>query len=266
MSSFDLEELERMARNFSTEIELTCEDIQITAKRWTKLFGYSYSDAIDAIGRHRKNISRKHVTNELWDIVKQEQEACGYDREAYEHELEVQARTRMTSVFLQPQALNQAGDLKARYLVKLTELLTVEIITGIAGLSSHPEVVEGHGNEDSQSSDARFCLINGVERQALLTSPQWSRFASTSTIICVPQAAAKELSSESAYPTLGLDTTLPKQRPSMLPTLTHFLPAQDQYPVWHFFYGTLGHSAFLQDLLGLDSEPDSCPLLLRAGS
>lgn len=65
--------------------------------------------------------------------------------------------------------------------------------------------------------------------------------------------AAKELSKTSAFPTLGLDSTMTQYRPSSAddPSL---LPSQTQYPVWYFFYGTLADPEVLNRLLGVKPE------------
>lgn len=75
----------------------------------------------------------------------------------------------------------------------------------------------------------------------------------------------KELSSQSLYPTLGKDKTLPEFRPQV-PHLLHESPSfartQGQFPVWYFFYGTLASVPKLRTLLSL--HEDDIPILSEA--
>lgn len=72
--------------------------------------------------------------------------------------------------------------------------------------------------------------------------------------------AAKQLSSVSAYPTLGIDSTLPQYRAT---SASSFLPRPEQYPVWYFFYGTLAEPDRLVRLLELPDD-DALPVLRPA--
>lgn len=64
-------------------------------------------------------------------------------------------------------------------------------------------------------------------------------------------AAIKNLSKDSARPSLGIDTTLPQYRSE---SGKRYEPEQNQYPVWYFFYGTLTEPARLSELMGLPVE------------
>lgn len=63
------------------------------------------------------------------------------------------------------------------------------------------------------------------------------------------------------HPTLGKYSTLPQNCSNNQDSVFH--PAQDQYPVWYFFYGTLADSEFLAHLLGI-SDPSEMPILRSA--
>lgn len=75
---------------------------------------------------------------------------------------------------------------------------------------------------------------------------------SSKSIISISRAR-KDLCGDSAYPTLGLDTTLPQNRPSP-PIADHQKPhtGNEDYPVWYLFYGTLADGDRLGRLLGPD--------------
>ncbi|KUJ19566.1 uncharacterized protein LY89DRAFT_562361, partial [Mollisia scopiformis] len=147
-----------------------------------------------------------------------------------------------------------------RYLVKLEGSITSELIQKISESAQPVEVILGNGDE-GDANDARFCIINSAVKEAILEHA--SRNKIRPTIVRLPEPASKNLSSISRYPTLGLDTTLPQHRPSNEDV--DFLPTQDQYPVWYFFYGTLADPAVLSRHLGLASEPILWPATVRGG-
>ena len=94
-----LSELEIMANNVVDDsdagLELELSDSMIT--RWQQLFCYTRTEAISHIEQHRSNFSRERVTNEHWEMVRCTKEAGGYDREAYEHEIEL-GRTKYVAL------------------------------------------------------------------------------------------------------------------------------------------------------------------------
>lgn len=161
MDIFD--ELEQMDLNASVS-DLNDEEqvpSQETILRWQQLFGYTYADAVDMIDKHRGNLSRKRVNDEHWEIVREEKEAQGYDREAYEHELGIGRRRVKPS---QAKAEKGKSDTRERHIVKLEEDLTAEMIRGVSGANESLEDVEGSGED----GDARFCVVDSCMKQVLL--------------------------------------------------------------------------------------------------
>lgn len=69
----------------------------------------------------------------------------------------------------------------------------------------------------------------------------------------------------SLYPTLGVDTILPQFRldnrllenVSASDTFPLVRPAQNEYPVWYFFYGTLADASILSRIISLREEQNS---------
>jgi hypothetical protein len=59
------------------------------------------------------------------------------------------------------------------------------------------------------------------------------------------------------YPTLGIDTILPQYRADNVDA--KFVPTQNQYPVWYFFYGNLAVPDILARLLALSEKPVFTP-------
>jgi hypothetical protein len=86
-----LSELENMANNIVGDSdagpELELSDSVITG--WEQLFCYTRAEAISRIEQHRSNLSRERVSDEHWEMVRCAKEVDGYDREAYEHEIEL---------------------------------------------------------------------------------------------------------------------------------------------------------------------------------
>jgi hypothetical protein len=79
-------ELERMALAASSSDALESEsfptDVQMA--RWQKLFGYTRREAFDLIKAHRADLTRTRISDEHWELVREEQEGRGGDRETYE--------------------------------------------------------------------------------------------------------------------------------------------------------------------------------------
>jgi hypothetical protein len=86
-----LSELENMANNIVDDSEagpeLELSDSVIT--RWQQLFCCTRAEAISRIEQHRSSFSRERVSDEHWEMVRCTKEADGYDREAYEYEIEL---------------------------------------------------------------------------------------------------------------------------------------------------------------------------------
>jgi hypothetical protein len=80
------------------------------------------------------------------------------------------------------------------------------------------------------------------------------------TFVEIRSPSEKALSANTLAPTMGIDVTLPQHRISHIPK-----PAQDEYPVPYFFYGTLAHGPKLIGLLGLDLSPVLEPAVLQRG-
>ena len=128
------------------------------------------------------------------------------------------------------------------YLFKFSSPVTPAVLASAAILTSQPDIVVGEGEDGV----AQFCQL---DEQDMYRLQRWlaADFPLFRPIFAPINKAYKELCPFSAYPTLGLDATMPQHRPDA--TTSIFLPAQDQYPVWYFFYGTLADSKFLSELL-----------------
>lgn len=85
------EELEHMAyrANIDDAALSEGEPSDADVQRWRELFQYSHLDAIEKIKQHRVDLSRPKVPDVLWERLKDLPEQVGFDREAYEHKLQL---------------------------------------------------------------------------------------------------------------------------------------------------------------------------------
>lgn len=79
------EELERMAQN--ANLMNGKEPDEADVERWVQLFKYDYLEAYHLLKAQRADVTREPISDEHWDLVKEDREAAGFDREAYEHSL-----------------------------------------------------------------------------------------------------------------------------------------------------------------------------------
>ncbi|KAF2033231.1 hypothetical protein EK21DRAFT_86353 [Setomelanomma holmii] len=149
------EELERLATAASAN------DAQIanqypspdTIERWKKLFGYSHMEAVRLIGDQRGDVTRERITDDHWSLIKDKKEALGYDREAYEHSLQLPKVFKAQSATIP----TTGADGEMMLLFRLGCLLdTPEKVKEIAGLDKLPVVREGM----SELGVVKFCAVD----------------------------------------------------------------------------------------------------------
>lgn len=228
-------------------------------KRFQDRFHYSYSEARDVIIRHHANQSRKRISDAHWKMVREQKEAEGYDRDTYEYT--VQAGL----VYRQDEGdRNQedacAHDVHAKYLVKLESPIdSPQEIQNIAATLQAPPTMKGTG---TSHNEATFCLINGAIKNKI-RSHLGSRGPHL-TFIRITMAD-KDLADHCMEPMIGsdIDSTLPQHRARNNEHI--FLPSQDQYPVWYFFYGTLADPGILATKLSLSERPVLRPARVKGG-
>jgi hypothetical protein len=98
-------------------------------------------------------VTRERITDDHWALIKNEKEALGYDREAYEHNLQ------LPKVFKGPSAtiLTAGADGELMLLFRLGGLLdTPEKVKEIAGLDELPIMKEGI----SEMGVVKFCVVD----------------------------------------------------------------------------------------------------------
>ena len=252
-------ELESMAVNAVDDDSVGFEPSEDEIHRWQTIFAYSHSEAVEQIKNQKADYSRRRVSDDHWDLVKSEKEAQGFSRDAYEHWMKMGGQSAYSHgetkhVDTLPSQANSSS-----YLVLLEGILnTPKSVQDAANLPEPPHTVQAA----SETRDAVFCEINGTIKQSLekWLSQQKSTFRPTFIRI---SKAKKDLDSNSIYPTLGLESTLPQNRYSSDPDFDANLAQspvpsnrtgrrpvlQAEYPAWYFFYGTLSDPAVLTRLL-----------------
>ncbi|KAF2085645.1 hypothetical protein K490DRAFT_46268, partial [Saccharata proteae CBS 121410] len=128
------------------------------------------------------------------------------------------------------------------------------------GLALNPTTISSLNDDDTPTISRRI-LQDAKDRpenwlhQAEIPQNNWPAFIRLRQV-------AKKGSSTSAYPTLGLDTTVSQHRLSGADAT--FYPLQDEYvQVWYFFDGTLATAERLTELMDLEDAPVLRMLELR---
>ena len=105
-------------------------------------------------------VTRERITDDHWALIQEEKEALGYDREAYEHSLQ------LPKVFKAQSAVIPSGatDGEMMLLFRLGGLLdTPEKVQQVAGLEHLPAVRDGM-NENGM---VRFCAVDKAAQKKL---------------------------------------------------------------------------------------------------
>ncbi|KAK8221869.1 hypothetical protein M8818_000034 [Zalaria obscura] len=233
---FLCDELEQMALNAVIPSDDTPEILSQQLERFMQLFQYSRTEAKDTIHKQREDTLRPRVSDALWEEVRGTKEAQGYDREAYDHE-----NFRLRTGIKASKPASDATSADSSYLVIFHGLVDLKGFQLAAALKVPLSQITVSEDEEGRGC----CLVETLSKSTLE-----HRLAATfpdakTTVIPFRGPAKKELSPWSLYPMLGVDTTMPQYRGLTAP------PAQDQYPLWYFFYGTLADREKLASLFRL---------------
>ncbi|KAH9985004.1 hypothetical protein F4779DRAFT_322317 [Xylariaceae sp. FL0662B] len=246
-----LYDLEFMAQNATSQIYWQDESDYEAIQRWQKLFGYSRTEAIQKIEYHMNDLNRIPVSWEHWEMVREEKEAEGHNKTSYSHSLSL-ARSR-------PEHRRPASARKhSVFLMKLEGPFADALAVQTIGKLSQAPVV--HQGTDDTGMIANFCKIGSSTKDTILQFLTQSQSIFRPTFIPYSKAE-KDLCRNSAHPTLGIDATMPQHRPNHSKTV--FAPAQNEYPVWYFFYGTLAEEEKLRWLL--ETDPVYSSATVRGG-
>ncbi|RSL40772.1 hypothetical protein CEP54_016023, partial [Fusarium duplospermum] len=250
-----VEELEAMANAVCLA---ETEEIDNPIYRWQSLFGCSAPEALDKIIIFRLSPRELIISDSHWEMVRDQKEQEGFDREAYEYFCTIAAHKSHHSSAITEEEKQRLQ--ATTFLLKLEgPLQSVDAVVQAANMAAIQETVMA---SDSLGQSSSFCKVNGLEKMAIETFLSESNIHSVfrPTFIRI-SVARKELSTNSIYPTLGVDSTMPQHRLSN--DTDNPQPAQGEYPVWYFFYGTLAESETLAELLG--TEPIYHDAKIRGG-
>jgi hypothetical protein len=140
------------------------EPISTTITRWNNIFNIPSGDAIDHIMSHRKNLTRTRVSDEYWETVRSTKEPQGYDREAYEYELDLQKRKANIGNLV---PVEDEAESTVTYLVELSGPLdSLEVMQKAAGLEAAPQKVDGWSVEERR--EVEMCIVGNKEKRAIL--------------------------------------------------------------------------------------------------
>lgn len=241
----ELDELDRLVRNAVSQVSHDGTEEQ-TVQQWCKLFAYTSSEAEEAIIAQRAELGRQQISQELWHDIAAEKVAQGYDKEAYEHELWRQGRSRGSYAISNPVMASPKLDGTWGLVLQPGPLSSVEAVkTALETSKALP--VTGGTNEDGES--AGMVLLTGYEKQSLSRWLQ-GRGGSFRPIWTKINIAAKVFDESSRHATLGRDATMPQFRFGAPPDRESIMQ-QDQYTVWYFFYGTLMEPDILGHQIGV---------------
>ncbi|KAL9023941.1 MAG: hypothetical protein Q9196_006869 [Gyalolechia fulgens] len=245
-----LEELAVGVNRSEQEREPTADDLV----RWNSLFGYSSSESLNIIASIRANINIHRLSDEHWDMIKALKESEGYDRESYEHQLQLWSTNPS-----RPSRL-QVSSSTSSYIFKLEgPFADIESLQHLVGVSS-AEARVGYGDDGR----ADFARVDGITKRVI---EEWLESQSPPltyrpTFIRLSQSP-KDLSNVSSHPTIGIDSSLPQHR--MRDLNQSFFPRQTEYPVWYFFYGTLTDPDTLQKCISISYLPNLIPASIKGG-
>lgn len=205
---------------------------------WKILFGFSSDEAAEAIRNWRADFTRQTISQAAWLLAKEAKMAEGYNKEAYEYSL-WRARTAQKPLSHNHNTVQGDG---AKYLIKLEcgSSPSTEAVDLMRFLPKKPNILNGI---DDDGNTTRFCILSSSQKMTFLNALSNAHPSFQPTLIRT-SIASKDLSATSSHPTLGVDATLPQFRPDNSSSFSP-RPAQDEYPVWYFFYGTLADAGVL---------------------
>ena len=103
------------------------------------------------ISTHRNDVTRSRISDEHWELVREEREAAGYDREAYEHSLSLKDVLHSQSTVVHDE------DGKKWFVFRLGGVLdSAEKVMEISGLKELPKVTSG----ENERGNVQLCWVD----------------------------------------------------------------------------------------------------------
>ncbi|EGX89375.1 hypothetical protein CCM_07626 [Cordyceps militaris CM01] len=235
---------ESLASNVLEFNATSASDLQISdadIEHWRCLFKLTRAEAIEEISNWRLDFGRDSLSQSAWDLIKDSDFASGFSKESYEFSL---AHGRK---FERGNATKT--DDNGMYLLRIHDTLpslhTIQQLLNTDRL----EVVSG---VDDDGNSVKFCYMTSQMKNLLQSNLVLSDSVHFRPSFIRVSIATKKLSDISRYPTLGIESTLPQYRAET--STEYFRPAQNEYPVPYFFYGTLADRAVLARVIGVSDE------------
>ena len=183
------QELEALAGNaFNPDQETDNEKpepMSDTIARWHQLFDLSPDEAVECIMDHRHDLTRARVSDVHWEMIRLKKGSEGYDREAYEYELQLQKKKAAL-----PTQMLSAEDPERSSVTYLVELIgpldSPEKVRQVAQMQELPLVVNGQSLEEGRQ--VKLCCIDAQAKAALLSWAAGQRGGFEPTILVNPKS------------------------------------------------------------------------------
>ena len=147
-----LDELARLEQAAITADEHSDEPSQEKIHQWQTLFQYSYAQAVEKIKQQYYDLSRRHIADDMWEEIREEKQSQWYDKDAYEHFIEIQQRGELKAS--EPPPLSQ-GTASATYLLKLEgQISDSQQVQALLGYTGSLEI-----EMDDDDLSIRFCRV-----------------------------------------------------------------------------------------------------------
>jgi hypothetical protein len=221
---------------------------ELEIQRWQKLFRYTRYEASRALIWQFTNRLWVTLSDHKWELVRTLPEAAYHDQESYSHLL---VRRRLREKAKQRIKHDKKKDAKKyenlRCVVGLSPILpTLKVVASYAKLRTTPKFLPKPfpGSLIAAHATTPRSVVLRASAMQIVFADRWPWIQATFRVVTL---AEKDLSTVSIAPTLGRNATLPHLRLGSASTIPR--PAQNEYPVWYFFYGLLGNSNTLAHLL-----------------
>lgn len=239
---------ENLAENvaeFSASVDEQVYVSETDIQRWQRLFELTRSDAVEAITNWRNNFGREYLSQSAWNIIRGSKVSEGFDKESYEYSIYCKRPATSAS------PSSNGGD-TGMYLLRLRDAsLNIQLVQTLLKSDTAPQILSG---SDDDGLSVQFCYMTPAQKSVLLNALKSSTTVQFTPAFVRVSVASKTLLPDSKYPTIGVHSTLPQHRVQKRDQSV--FPAQDEYPVCYFFYGTLTNPVVLGRVLGRPDQTD----------
>ncbi|KAL8718961.1 MAG: hypothetical protein Q9225_003973 [Loekoesia sp. 1 TL-2023] len=160
-------------------------------KRWQSLFNCNHSKALQCMRFQKLNFSRRRLSDGHWRLIQAERKAEGYDKEAYDRQLDLRAKAH-------PQNID--SDNEGTHILRLDgPFVGVKLLRAVIGCNV--EITRDFHSE----GNTLFARIKEATRGVILGWLSTQKCSGYQPTFIRLSLAEKYLSGTSLYPTLGLD-------------------------------------------------------------